>query len=68
MDITLAEWFLIGTNLVTAVVLLMALRDARKVSNLFVFMMTKIAHGEIVVFPEGTGFRAVPKHRLGETK
>ena len=66
MDITMTEWFLIGTNLLTVIVLLGTLRDAHKEAELFVFMMIKIAHGEIVVFPEGKGFRAVPKHKQGE--
>jgi hypothetical protein len=56
MNITIAEWFLLGTNLVTALVLLGALRDARRLNSMFAYTMTKIADGEVKVERTGNGF------------
>jgi len=56
MDITFTEWFLIGTNLLTVIVLLGALRDARRLNSMFAYTMTKIADGEAKVERVGDGF------------
>lgn len=60
MDITLTEWFLIGTNLCTLVVLSGLLRDSKKMNDLFVFTIMKIADGKVVVKRDKNGFYIVP--------
>lgn len=61
MDITLTEWFLIGTNLCTLVVLSGLLRDSKKMNDMFVFTIMKIADGEVDVKRTKTGFSIVTK-------
>ena len=61
MDITLTEWFLIGTNLCTVFVMGGLLRDSKKMNDMFVFTLMKIADGEVDVKRSKTGFAIVTK-------
>jgi hypothetical protein len=61
MDVTLAEWFLIGTNLCTLFILGGLLRDSKKMNDLFVSTIMKIADGKVVVKRDKNGFYIVPK-------
>ena len=61
MDVTLAEWFLIGTNLCTLFILGGLLRDSKKMNDMFVFTIMKIADGEVDVKRTKDGFSIVTK-------
>lgn len=61
MDITLTEWFLIGTNLCTLVILSGLLRDARRLNHMCIFTMKEVAEGRAVLKARGNSFYIVPK-------
>lgn len=56
MNITYTEWFLIGTNMLTAFIMYGLYRDARKTCDMLSFTIMKIADGELTVKRVGTNF------------
>lgn len=63
MNITYTEWFLIGTNLLTAFFMYGMYRDAKRTCDMFAYTIMKIAQGEAEVELNGKNFTIKHKEK-----